>query len=460
MPSDGCWVTSERHEVKAIGAQGSVPAIDKIIAHFKQRIFTCLGQSSVDMGEGGTSNRSTAMTMSRNLVDDTKSDQKEFAAQFNLHVIKELLLESTFDETTLFDEDNNVELRFEEIDLESRFAKENHYVDVFAKNAITHDEMRLELGYKPFEGDGWQTQSMHTGVGDWAKTSYGLIERDRIILQAMDEAGTPGTQAEQKSRTTSAATPKPGGINITKATSPAAGNKAVANKSMPVNQHGTRMAPKLIKDSLDHEVFSPLDQILRQDLPFIKLFGVLRDDLSKQILFKGFSKNQLANLVGIGFDSSKQELINLCQRSYRLGLISSGTDFAKTRNYNDDVKIEKHITKYTDKLRNELIESIDRNSLDVLEAKIENNIILSTLMDAFEWRFDLLDQNEILRAYHYGRAIGFRSQGIAFEIIDTNTSACEECKRTILKGDSMDAIIYEELPPVHPNCCCSIVRKS
>ena len=39
------------------------------------------------MGEGGTANRSTASTMSRNLVDDTKEDQGEFSDLFHFYII-------------------------------------------------------------------------------------------------------------------------------------------------------------------------------------------------------------------------------------------------------------------------------------------------------------------------------------------------------------------------------------
>ena len=87
MPSDGCWVTPERHSIEAVSTGSSVVAVDKVIEHLKQRIFTGLGNSSVDMGEGGTANRSTAATMSRNLIDDTKADQKELATQFEAFII-------------------------------------------------------------------------------------------------------------------------------------------------------------------------------------------------------------------------------------------------------------------------------------------------------------------------------------------------------------------------------------
>jgi hypothetical protein len=52
MPSEGGLVTSHRHEIKLIGAENSALRAENYLEHFKKRVFSGLGISAVDMGEG------------------------------------------------------------------------------------------------------------------------------------------------------------------------------------------------------------------------------------------------------------------------------------------------------------------------------------------------------------------------------------------------------------------------
>ena len=57
MPSEGAIVTPERHEIKAIGAEGRAVRAEGYLEHFKKRVIAGLGISSVDLGDGETANR-------------------------------------------------------------------------------------------------------------------------------------------------------------------------------------------------------------------------------------------------------------------------------------------------------------------------------------------------------------------------------------------------------------------
>jgi hypothetical protein len=453
MPSDGCWVTPERHSIEVLGAEGEALAVDKVIAHFKQRIFTGLGNSSVDMGEGDTASRSTAQTMSRNLIDDTKADQKEFGAMFYSFIIQELLLESTFDPKTLFDDENRVYLKFNEIDIETRQAKENHLADLFLKNAITHIELRQGMGRKPFEGEGWPTgttkgQVFRKGDGDWAHTSYGIIERDKIILQSLDEPGTDAAKSETKSRTTA---------NKSKS----AGGNSVSNKNKPANQHGTRSSTKLNKDILDAEHPQSLNIIYSQKLPIQNMYKDLGKEISDWVREEGLHINRLSVRVGFAFERAKDKLTSLCIRAHRIGtedvkvnpfLPSSRLPLSEV-----DFRIKRHVHKYSDKLRDELIDQIDRNTIKRSETKREDAVFISMIFNALEHRTAMIDNSEIMRAYNYGRAGGLRVRGVD-NIVSKRSGkeSCEICDSRILRYTKANAIIYEELPPLHPNCTCII----
>ena len=52
MPTEGGIVTSERHKITAIGAEGRALRAEGYITHFKKRVFSGLGLSAVDFGEG------------------------------------------------------------------------------------------------------------------------------------------------------------------------------------------------------------------------------------------------------------------------------------------------------------------------------------------------------------------------------------------------------------------------
>lgn len=52
MPSEGGLVTSHRHEIKLIGAENRSLRAEGYLDHFKKRVFSGLGISAVDMGEG------------------------------------------------------------------------------------------------------------------------------------------------------------------------------------------------------------------------------------------------------------------------------------------------------------------------------------------------------------------------------------------------------------------------
>jgi len=439
MPSDGCWVTPERHEIVPLQVSSGPVAVDKVVEHFKQRIFTGLGVSSVDMGEGGTANRSTAQTMSRNLIDDTKADQKEFGAQFYALVIQELLMESTFPESTLLEEENMVKLKFKEIDMESRQAKENHAVDIFLKNAITHDEMRQMIGLEPYQGDGWPTANnknkmFTSGDGDFANTNYGLFERDKIILQSIDEPGTDEAKAMIKANSTKNAS---------------AGGSAVSNKNKPSNQHGSRSSAKINKDTLDF--------IYKQSGPLAGIYGSIKNDIVNQVRRDGVSMSKLELSINMSFAEARDTLIGQAKQAYRAGLNETGRMVWEVRLDKIDAKIHDHVEKYVNKLRDNLISRIKSHTTKRTVLRIEDAVFVGLIFDALEHRTRMIDNSEIMRAYNYGLSSGHRLNGFE-EIRSTRSGSqpCEICDNQFLKYKSTDAIIYEELPPLHPHCTCTM----
>lgn len=452
MPSDGCWVTSERHEIKSIEAGQPPVAVDKVIEHFKHRIYIGLGVSPIDMGEAAAASRSTAQTLSRNLINSTKAYQKEFGAQFYHHVIRELLLESTFNQDTVFEIENRVYLKFKEIDQETRIAKENHNADMWLKNLITHDEWRIDSGRQPFQGEGWPTSTSKAkmvgkGDGDWDKTAYGKIERDKVILQSLDEPGTEASAAEAKSRTTA---------NKSKSS----GNGSVSNKNQPTNQHGTRSAPKLNKDIFGDSfsiTIPNLDIITTQTAPLSAAYSDVKKSIIDRVRIQGVEQKVITYNLNYAFTEAANRLILLAKRAFRLGMGAAGENFWGIDTTHIDDKINDHIKRYVRKLQKEILSHIDNYTAKNSALKNEDAVFVSMIFDALQYRAKMIDNAEIMRAYNWGLLYGYRLSDVEKVVsVYHGNETCERCKQAALQYDSPSAIIYEELPPYHGYCSCTI----
>ena len=428
MPSDGCWVTPERHSVNVLGAGSKTVAVEKILEHFKKRVIVGLGNSMVDMGEGDSANRSTAQTMSRNLVDDVKEAQKEFAAQFYMHVIEELLMESTFPNNNLYEEDNRVHLQFSEIDIEARQAKENHAVDLFLKNAITHTELRELIGKDPFEGEAWPTR--FGGKGDWAETNHGLVERDKIILQSMDEPGTTESRVESKSRSTTAKTKSSGG-------------NSVQNKNKPANQHGTRSSAKTNKDTsvlllTNNEIFKTLEAISLKD-------GYM-------------NPKALSKTIDFAFARAKERMASSLRFMFKTGVNDVSRPGDKLV---DIINCWKEINFYLDKridvYKKHFISLLEKTIIGK-EAFLQQDLkSLNTLKYLMDRKALTITEDEAKRAYVYGVLMGHRVANYSLSI-SFDTAFCKKCDMDSFVYENTNDIIYEELPPLRPGCTCKVEK--
>jgi len=213
MPMEGSLVVPERYDVKAIGVENKALRVESYLTHFKERLLAGLDVSSIDVGVGNTASRSTANTLSRNLVDVVKLDQITIQ-ELSVSVIEELLLESTFDPSTVLDSENMVFLRFHEIEKEAKQSEANHYVDLYHKDVLTFPETRIAMGRDILTPE--EEKELH-----WHK-----LGKEQALTGPMNES-----------------------------------SEAVENKNKPQNQHGTRGSAKLNRDnyiSSTHPGINPL----------------------------------------------------------------------------------------------------------------------------------------------------------------------------------------------------------
>jgi len=147
MESNGFIITNNRVELDFINGGESVE-LSKYLEYFKNRVFTGLYMSDISMGESDTGTRSTADYLSKDSVNRTTELQMYIQDMFR-KIIKQLLLERGYNYKEVNRNEHSVELVFPEVDIEAKVKVEEHYTNMFVQNAITIDEARAKMGFKP-----------------------------------------------------------------------------------------------------------------------------------------------------------------------------------------------------------------------------------------------------------------------------------------------------------------------
>jgi hypothetical protein len=137
-----------------------------------------------------------------------------------MEFIRELLLDGNFK-----DPDVEMEFNFPEIDLDNQIKKETHIVSLWQNNLITRTEARNMMDYEVNLDD--QDTFLH------------LVDIPKIQAQADAQAMVAQVKA--------AATPKPAGVSSSKKNA-----KKTSNRVAPANQHGKKVRPKYVKNSVEN----------------------------------------------------------------------------------------------------------------------------------------------------------------------------------------------------------------
>lgn len=174
MEQEGMLITSERHKLDVVGAFNQAMDATEYLKHFKNRLYTGLGTSAVDMGEGDTANRSTADNISQNLKDRVIADQVLFTDQLQMFLFADLIAEHP-DDLSVWRNYTQVGLRFFNVDLDNRIKYEAHVTNLFNNNLLNEDESREELGRQPFT------------EGERSRTHFNLIDVPIAVIGAGDE---------------------------------------------------------------------------------------------------------------------------------------------------------------------------------------------------------------------------------------------------------------------------------
>lgn len=223
MEVDGGLVTSNRVEIKAIASNQVINA-QPYLAHLENRVFSGMGIPAIMFGRGDTANRSTGDNMTSEMADRIHAIQHSIEMFMNEYVIKELLMEGGYD--PVLNPDQDIRFVFKENDLDAKVKQDTHAVYLYEHNAITEDEMRIELGRDP--------------ITDRALMFQSLITQANIAHEAQVSASTSTQTSSSSSKATKT------------------GTKETDNKVRPTNQHGTKTSPKKLTNAEEHLAFGLL----------------------------------------------------------------------------------------------------------------------------------------------------------------------------------------------------------
>lgn len=415
---DGGIVVPERHNISVIGSQGKALEAYNYLKYFEQRVFTGLGVSETMMGRGDSANRSTADNMTTDMHDRIKAYQSQMATFIDEYIFNELLREGGFD--PLLKPEDAVHFQFKEIDLDNKIKAENQAIQKFTNNAITHEELRMEIGMDP--------------VTDEGRLYFNMI-----------------TAAQAK----------------------AAAN-SVDNLAQPENQNGKKLSPK--KESVKESVTESLSLQTKEALKHIEYVKDLQHywditkedvlDLVKQYYitrdkkFPDFQPKEIEGIISLTRDSMSKLAEKYIRTAFNAGVrnaqIQSNSWKQVNVNYLAGVKeLTTSNAKCIDKLLNEDLTRLISNALkDSSEVNAISKVVGA--FSALNYRLEFIAKSEMYTSYNYGFAKAAMSLGYTHATVSQGDLGCEVCGKLagIQVKLSMD---LSEIPPFHPNCTCILV---
>ena len=281
MPAGGIFVTDHRHEIKAQGSEGRALRAEGYLSYFKQRLFSGLGVSGVDMGEGDSANKATAQVLSNTAIQHIEALQLTMKIFLENFVVNELVLEknSTF---PLHDPERKVQIKFGTIDKEAKTKLENQTIQLFSNKLLTESEARKKLGERPMREE------------DRELTYFKLYEEPLAMLKSIAQPAATEALVENNSSGVSRAgaskqerLAQQSNERGRPASPSSEGQRSLSNsKSRPSNQYGTRSSPKFTKDVNFIVDLTIVDKSFNDGVEFSNSSVIMDSDNEELLLIK------------------------------------------------------------------------------------------------------------------------------------------------------------------------------
>jgi hypothetical protein len=444
MPMDGGIVVPERHNISVVSNGGAALDANPYLLYFRQRVFSGLAVSDIVMGIGDTANRGTADNLSAEMIDGVKEFQAIFRNVIQLKIVNELLFEGGFD--PVINVDDEVLFEFAEIELDAKIKKENHAVQLFVQNAVTHEELRALMGLDPVTDEGRLYFNMVT-----IPIAVQTAEASAAASASTDAANNAGSNkdqpANQNGKKTSPGNPK---------RSSSAVEEGVEDESIIIEEEFSSKV--LTEDTQRVNLLSEL-RITSTTESLQKTWNAFRDDvvaMTKQ----GKSKEQIqAFVIHLAKQTLRSQIENNLTQAFYLGL-SHGRAAVNGTNLSNDTylqldKVKKIASSFTDRLANDMRDLI----LKAIENEdtVERISLITGAFNSNSYRIQFISKTELYRTYNYGLALVAKAAKLESVAVYNDNPECLSCVEKA--KDSVDLnsdSLLDAIPPHHPNCTCTI----
>ena len=195
IDDSGGVVTSERVEIKSIGAESMALRVESYLEYFKNRVMIGLGVSTTDLGIGDSSGKATGSIISQTLKEAVIDMQRVVARFITEEIFSDLLVESgKYKAKYMIPEEDMVTLSFNSVDHDSQIKIESHWLNLANSKMISQSELRALIGKRPMSDDEMRQ------VGQWEENTASPSEVENV------KANTESSKASAKAAVISART--------------------------------------------------------------------------------------------------------------------------------------------------------------------------------------------------------------------------------------------------------------
>lgn len=194
MLLEGALIISGADEFEVVLSDVQMDGLSNILDYFKNRVIVGLGLSPHHLGDVGIANRSVADRLDVQLYDDVKAFQKTMSEAATFFIFFRWLMEGGFP-LRLGGEglsESRVALEFREIDTDALIKFENHKLQLWVQDGISHAEFRSDLGLTPTED-----------MSDFYSSKVGAItaKYQQMVDQSKAQATSGGANQQTNAKT-------------------------------------------------------------------------------------------------------------------------------------------------------------------------------------------------------------------------------------------------------------------
>lgn len=430
MYLDGSIVTSERTNIKALGAEGHALDVTGYLKYFEQRVFSALGTSDSMMGRGGA--KQDADSMESQVHDTVKYIQRMLSMHIDFGIITELLIEGGYD--PIFNPDDIISMVFNEISIDTKIKVENHEMLKFQSDVIDHNEARSNLGINdPIEEDLMYSRYIKMAITD------NEIEKktESSVELANVQAENAAKQQNQQEGNGEYVKNNALGGNGKSATS---NNKDIENRNKPSNQHGTYSAK--VKESFIESYGEESKNEDYIDQVFNKYYK-MRNNIAENVK----DKDTYLDVTKISIVSSINRLID---NSFYEGVVDASNELDLGTIPNITMPVKELYSSVEEDINNIFNDLSEKITIDATTANV------CATCDALSYRLRYCVEYVLPKAYWFayiktGEAAGKQEAYVTF-----NSEKDAEGKSSIILTNKFK---LSDIPAYHSFCKCSVSFK-